>query len=335
MDSKRYFVRPFQEADYEPLARLQSLRVPELLSTAEEEQEWDRTLAASHLIQEKWAVEEREAGKVVGFAALYQVPYGFHPHKFWVSLLVDPSHVSRGIGRALASLLDAEASAHAALSFWTSVRKDDSRSLRFAAQQGFIELRTTWMSVLDLSAANSLSFEDRSDRFEREGIRITTLAQEGPARSEVRHRLYDLWVETGRDVPRMGEFTPLTFDQFEVDLDRPGFNPESVFLAGHGESYIASSHLERDLAEPDTLIVGYTGTRSAYRGRGLAFELKRRTIEYARQHGVRFLKTFNDSLNDPIWRINEKMGFRRTLEFSNQQRDFAPKPPAGGSGTSR
>ena len=324
MDSKRYFLRPFEEADYEPLARLQSLRVPELRSTAEEEREWDRTLEVSRLLHEKWSVEERETGAVVGVAALFQLPYSCPPHKFWVSLLVDPDHTSRGIGRALASLLDAEATAHGAVCFWTSLRKDDARSLRFAAQQGFVELRTTWMSVLDLSKADSSPFEDRSDRFEREGIRITTLAREGPDRSEVRHRLFDLWVETGRDVPRMGEYTPMTFEQFAADMDRPGLNPEAFFLACHGDSYIASSHLERDLAESDTLMVGYTGTRSAFRGRGLAVELKRRTVEYARQHGFRFLKTFNDSLNDPIWRINEKMGFRRTVEMSNQQRDFPP-----------
>jgi len=41
MDTKRYFVRPFEEMDYAALATLQSKLNPELPSTAEEEREWD------------------------------------------------------------------------------------------------------------------------------------------------------------------------------------------------------------------------------------------------------------------------------------------------------
>jgi len=335
MDPKRYFVRPFQDADFEPLGRLQSQRFPELPSSAGEEREWDRVLEASKLLHEKWTVEERGTGKVVAMAGLNHAPYAYHPHKFWVLVLVDPGHVSRGIGRALASLLDAEATAHQAICFWTNIRKDDSRSLRFAAQQGFAELRTTWLSVLDLTTTNPATFEDRSDLFGREGIRFTTLAQEGPSRSEVRARLFDLWTETSRDAPRMGEYSPVPFAQFAAEIDRPELIPEAFLLAGRGDSYVASSHLERDLAEPDTLMIGFTGTRSAYRGRGLATELKRRALEYARHHGVRYLKTFNDSLNDPIWKINEKMGFRRTMELSNQERAFAPKAPKETAGPTR
>ena len=335
MDPKRYFLRPFQEADFEPLARLQSLRIPEFPATPEGEREWDQMLEVSHFLHEKWTVEERGTGKVVAIAGLNQAPYGYHPHKFWVSVLVDPSYLSQGIGRALASLLDAEAHAHRAVCYWTNIRRDDPRSLRFAARQGFVELRTTWLSVLDLSTANPPSFEDRSDQFEREGIRFTTLAREGPTRSEVRRRLYELWTETSRDAPRMGEYAPPPFDQFAADIDRPEMIPDAFFLAALGEAYVASSHLERNPSEPEALMVGFTGTRSAYRGRGLATELKRRSLEYARRHGIRYLKTLNDSLNDPIWKINQKMGFRRTMELSNQQRDFAPEGPSEAAGPSR
>lgn len=328
MDPKRYFVRPFGDADYEELSRLERATTPEFPSDPEEERHWDRTLDVSHMVHEKWVVAERESGQVVAIAALNHTPYSYDPHKFWVAVLVDPRHARNGIGRALASLLDAEAVTHRATCYWTIVRKDDPRALRFSERQGFVELRTNWMSVLDLSTAGTTSWEDRTEQFERDGIRFTTLAQEGPSRPEVRHRLFELWAETGRDVPRMGEYTPASFEQFSADLDGPSLIPEAFFLACHGDSYVASSHLQRDLAVSDFLIVGYTGTRSAFRGRGLATELKRRSLEFARQKGVRYLRTFNDSLNQPIWAINEKMGFRRVLEWSNQERRF------GAQGTS-
>jgi len=331
MDTKRYSVRPFQEWDYESLAHLQSLLLPELPTSAEEEREWDKALERSHLLNEKWAVEVRGSGEVAAVAALNQAPYAYHPHKFWVSLLVDAAHEGQGVGRALASLLDGEAVAHRAACFWTNVRKDRARSMKFAAQQGFVELRTTWLSVLDLSTADPGPVEESASRSEREGIRFTTLAQEGPRRSEVLHRLFDLWTEASRDTPRMGEFSPPSFSQFEAQIERFSMVPEAFFLAAHGDEYVASSHLERDLATPDTLLIGFTGTRASYRGRGLATELKRRSIEYARRVGVRYLKTLNDSLNGPIWAINERLGFRRTAELSNMQRDFPP-PPAETTG---
>ena len=335
MDIEPYRLRPFDDGDYEALGRLQSERYPELPTTAHEEREWAETLTRAHLLNEKWVAEDRATGEVVGIAALSHQLYSGEPHKFWVLVLVGRSHTGRGVGRALASLLNAEAIDHQAVCFWTNVRKDDERSQRFAAQQGFRTLRTTWMSVLDLSGSGPAPTDpDPADALRHEGIRFTTLAEEGPRRPEVRHRLHDLWTEASRDAPRMGEYIPVSYEQFEVELDRSAILPEAFFLAGHGEAYVASSHLERDLAESDTLMVGFTATRTDFRGRGIATELKRRSIDYARRHGIRALKTFNDSLNVPIWKINEKLGFRRSLEIANLQRDFPPKP-AGATAPAR
>ena len=333
MDGKRYQLRAFGDGDYDALGRLQTERYPELPTSAREEQEWDRALARAHVLNEKWVVEERATGEVVAFASLYQALYSYDPHKFWVLVLVDSRHARQGVGKALASLLNAEAVDHRALCFWTNVRKEDERSLRFAAQEGFRSLRTTWLSVLDLPSSAPLpTGSDRSERLEREGVRFTTLAEEGPRRPEVRRRLYELWSEASRDVPRMGDYVPVSFEQFEAEVDREAIIPEAFFLAGHGDAYVASSHLERDLAESYSLMVGFTATRAAFRGRGLATELKVRSIDYARQHGIRTLKTFNDALNEPIFRINERLGFRRVFAIANLQRDFGGAATAGGGG---
>jgi len=333
MDGKRYRLRAFGDGDYDALGRLQTERYPELPTTAREEQEWDGAMARAHVLNEKWVVEERTTGEVVAFAALYHALYSYDPHKFWVLVIVDSRHTRQGVGKALASLLNAEAADHRALCFWTNVRKEDDRSLRFAAQQGFQSLRTTWLSVLDLSMADLTPSEgDRRERLERDGIRFTTLAEEGSRRPEVRRRLYELWTDASRDVPRMGEYVPVSFEQFEAEVDREAILPEAFFLAGHGDAYVASSHLERDLAEPTSLMVGFTATQAAFRGRGLATELKVRSIGYAREHGIRALKTFNDAANDPILRINERLGFRRLFAIANLQREFAraTAPGAGG-----
>ena len=335
MDVKRYRLRPFGEGDFEALGRLLTERSPELPTTAHEAREWDETLARARLLDEKWAVEERATGEIIAVAALNHALYSYDPHKFWSLVLVDERHSHQGVGQALAALLNAEAVEHRAVCFWTTIRKEDERSHRFAAQQGFRTLRTTRMSVLDLSAPPPAATEgDRSERLRRDGVRFTTLAEEGYRRPEVRRRLYDLWTVASRDVPRMGEYVPVSFEQFEAEIDRSSILPEAFFLAGHGDTYVASTHLERNLAESDTLMVGFTATRADFRGRGLATELKQRSIDYARRQGVRQLKTFNDVANEPILRINEQLGFRPAFEISNLQRDFAPGPPPTTKGAS-
>jgi mycothiol synthase len=333
MDREKYLVRPFGDGDYEPRSRIGALVNPEFSFTAQEDREWEAIFLKRHLLNEKWTVEERRSGEVVATGALAHSPFSYHPHKFWADVAVHPDHRGRGIGRALWALVESEAVAHNAECLWTDVRWDDPRSLEFSRKQGFVELRRLWMSTLDLTQPAPSEPAGRAAKLEREGIRFTTLAAEGEGRPEVRQGLFDLHNEAARDVPRMGEYTPLTFEKFVGEFSRPAFLPEAYFIACAGNRYVAMTNLERSLSEEDVLRVGFTGTRAAYRGKGIASELKRRAFDYARDHGIRYLKTVNDSLNAPMWAINERQGFRRTVEWSAQERRFpkanvAAPPPA-------
>jgi len=329
MDRNAYRLRPFADDDYSALSRVRGRTQPELPSTPEEERDWDRFSSTAHLTRERWVVEMRSSSEVVAVAELGESPYSHEPHKFWVNVMVDPDHSHRGIGRALVHLLEGEAAEHRAVGYWSNVRASDPRARKFSENAGFAVLRTTWMSELDVLSPAPSVIEDRAAELELEGIRLTTLAAEGYQRREVRERLLDLWNEASLDVPRMGKFTPVSFEVLSVELDEPYQIPEAFFLACSGDQYVASSHLQREPARPDSLIVGFTGTRRSFRGRGIATELKRRSLEYARQKGYRYLRTFNDSLNPSIWAINEKMGFHRSLEISQLERRFSPPPTPG------
>jgi len=324
MDATRFRIRPFGLDDHEALSILRSRTLPDLPSTADEERHWDAMTAASRLTNERWIVEERSSGRVVAVGALNHSPHAFDPHKFWVDVEVDPDFTHLGIGRALVALLDSESSEHRATCLWANVQNADPRAKKFAERAGFVDRRTMWMSELDLSLPAASAIVDRTSELEHDGIRFSTLEDEGSDLPEVRQRLFDLWVEASRDVPRMGEYVPVSFEGFTAIMEAPTMIPEAFFLGISGETYIASSHLERDLSRPDSLFVGFTGTRSGSRGRGIATELKRRSVVYAQEHGFRFLRTFNDSLNPSIWAINEKMGFRRVLEISQLERTISP-----------
>ncbi len=119
-------------------------------------------------------------------------------------------------------------------------------------------------------------------------------------------------METGADEPRLGVYTPISREQFvDSELHHPNLVPEAYFLAKREDRYVGHSYLRRVPGQPSALHQGFTGTRREVRGRGIATELKRRAVEYARASGVESIDTSNDSLNQAMLAINAKFGFER------------------------
>jgi mycothiol synthase len=335
MDRSRYRVRPFAEGDYEAAARISTAIEPRTPESADQLRHWDLALAKEpDRFTLKIAVEEIASSDVVAWGAMSHTMFNYHPHKYGVRLDVTPAHQGRGIGQECYAMFENEARARSAVCLWSGARAHDVRSVRFQERQGFVPQRRTWVSRLALADLDLSKFPDRSNALQEQGIRITTLAAEGAHQSEVLHRLYALSRITARDVPRMGDYTPVAFEAF-VEIDVGGIRsiPEACFLACQRDEYVGWSSLERELGSTDTVGVGFTGTHPEYRGRGIASELKRRAIEYAKTQGYRFLITGNDSRNQKIVAINEKFGFRPEITWIGAEKVLAP-PSAGPSGDS-
>ncbi len=310
MDESRYSVRPFHDDDYDTRRRIATLLEPDRSFTAEEFRQWDRVFREPHLVKLDFVVEERTSTAGVAYGSLHHSPDMFHPHRFWTEVQVDPDHQHQGIGRALYELLESLARARSVEVLWASAREDEARSVGFFERAGFAVRRRSWMSRLSLDATTPEKI-GAGQRRPISGVTFTTLAEEGADRRDVQERLYRLDLEASRDAPRMEPMTVISFDQYsELAFRGPRFFPEAVFLARLGIDYVAMSTLDRAPAEPDTLTVGFTGTLPAYRGLGIATELKRRAVEFARSRGYRYLRTFNDSENPRIWAINRKLGFQ-------------------------
>ena len=67
------------------------------------------------------------------------------------------------------------------------------------------------------------------------------------------------------------------------------------------------------------------GVRSPAHPGGLAWALKMRTIAYARGHGFRQIRTWNNTMNRPILNINEALGFAKQPVWITFQKDLAPE----------
>lgn len=326
MDRQGYELRPFADADYVAVARINSLIMPTLPESAEEIRRWDALITRSpgRTVWRRVAVDRR-SGVTVGWAGLSHTMWNYHPRKFFARVAVDPDHRGRGVGQELYALLAAHAAEQRAIALWASVSADDPVSVRYLEDRGFVPMRKTWFSRLTLSDPDPAAIPDRSGALAEKGFRFTTIAAEGADRPEVRRRLYELGRVTGADVPRLGDYTPATFDEFvESEFSTARIIPEAIFVACRAEEYIGWTSLQRVPELADTLDIGFTGTLPGYRGLGIATELKRRAVQYARAHGYRSITTANDSLNPRIWAINKKLGFRQEQILIQAEKTLPP-----------
>ena len=307
-----YRLRPFAEGDYAEEARIVNRVHSGWTTSVEELQHFDALLASAGHVNEKRIVESTGRAGVVAVGELSTSPDSAEPRRLWTSVAVDPAHQHLGIGRWLADELEGAARARGVAALLASVEVEDARAVRFFGARGFRERRRVWLSRLDLTAERTPETASSSGRLVPKDVTITTLAEEGPERPEVLERLYRLKVATDADVPRIGRYTVISFDEFvQWDVRMPGAIPEAFFIARAGDEYVGLCVLETLSEAPDTLLQIYTGTSAAYRGRGIATAMKRRAIDYARTHGFRYIRTSNDSLNRAMWGINERLGFRR------------------------
>lgn len=323
-------VRAFREEDRE--AELRTYRRLDPLRTiaVEEARHWDAICSQPPYVLRKWVVETDADAAPVGFAFLRSDPESFDPGTFWVDVTVDPDHQGRGIGRLLSAAVLRDAEARGARRLWSGARSDQPRSVRFLLDHGFAERRRTWRSTLDV--AKAVELPDRSGELALKGIVVTTLAEEGATREAVRRAAHAVFARSSEDEPRVGPYTPLSFEQFaQVELDGPSALPDACFLAKAEGRYVGVSALRRELTSPEALLQSYTGTLREFRGRGVATELKRRTVAYARTHGFREIRTGNDSLNAPMLAINRRLGFQLASERILGERRLGPseKVPSG------
>jgi GNAT superfamily N-acetyltransferase len=256
-------------------------------------------------------VTEQPGGHIVAYAEFRHVPNMYHPQKFWFDLLVHPEFQRRGLGSRLYSHVIAAMAPQNPQTLWTNVRETMDESIRFAKRRGFAEVRRAWESRLDVASFDPGPFQASADAAVAR-MAIVTVAEERERDPQWREKLYEMHAEVSADVPQPDTHTRQTIDQFQQRLlDNPGWLPEGHILAKDDDRYVAESFVFRSEERPDILYQGLTATRREYRGRGIALALKLRVANFAKQRGYSQVRTWNDTLNEPMLRINEKMGFVR------------------------
>ena len=99
-------------------------------------------------------------------------------------------------------------------------------------------------------------------------------------------------------------------DWLAHQMQGSGDLPEATFLALAGSEVVGYSKFSLTAAQPTTANHDMTGVKRAWRGRGIAGALKRAQIAWAKEQGYERLATQNEIRNEPIRRLNERLGYQ-------------------------
>jgi GNAT superfamily N-acetyltransferase len=215
---------------------------------------------------------------------------------------VVPARRRTGIGSALLTEISAKARDLGRDEIQGEVQEIDFDSRDFFERRGFVPVGGERAVVLELEPI------DAPDVDPPEGVRIVSRAEEPDRLRE----MYALATQAEEDIP--GSTGVQSFERWRaMDIDRPNALPELCFLALAGDDVIGYAFLQES---GERAFHGLTVTRRDWRRRGVASALKRAEIAAAKQAGFKRLLTESEERNEPMRRLNEKLGFVPAPEWS-------------------
>ena len=294
--------RPMEiETDAAEMARLYSHTVPITPDTA---RDW-WTLREGEIRVTMLAIDEN--GQAIGYWDVDRETW-MKPGYFYVKVIVAPEARRHGLGAQMYEAALLVARQYGATHLESHIRETDTSSLRFAEARGFKVIHHSFDSALDLTAFDEHRFDDLMARVHADGFRFFSLAEAGVT-DENKQKLYEVNRAAGLDNPGNDRTFPDFYAFSKNVFDASWFRADTQIIASHGDRWVGLSAIAIYPAE-DYAYNAFTGVLREYRGRGLAQALKLQTILLAKRHGVRYIRTNNDSNNAPMLAVNRKLGYK-------------------------
>jgi ribosomal protein S18 acetylase RimI-like enzyme len=251
------------------------------------------------------------AGLVVAYAYYFEIAWAAPPGRYWCVIRVLPAYQRHGIGGRLYTRLLGDLAQRGAVAM--QLELDDTLAALAPAlkRRGFRELLHSWAFALDPRVCDLAAFATAYDRLG--GLEITTLAAELARGADWLASLHDLYLSVAGDVPIPIHPHPAPPPEWlaRQAIGLPESLPEAFVIVRDDERYVAMSYLHADSDSPGRLLQRITAVHPAYRGRGIALALKRKTIEYGQRHGCHEIRTAVESNNPSMLAINRKLGFAK------------------------
>lgn len=223
------------------------------------------------------------------------------PDRVFALVTVLSEHRRRGVGSALYEAISAWAVEQGLNELEVPVLDNDPESLGFAERRGFVEERRELGVVLHLTEIPPPAVEPP------EGVEIVAWAE----RPELARGIYEVALEALPDIPGSEDETIEPFDDWLAhDMQGSGDRPEATFIALARDEVIGYAKFSLTAAQPTTAHHDLSAVKRAWRGRGVAGALKAAQINWALANGYKELHTRNEQRNEPIRRLNARLGYR-------------------------
>jgi GNAT superfamily N-acetyltransferase len=244
-------------------------------------------------------------GQVIGAATvgrIYMYP-PVHP-AFWGSIGVLAEARRQGVGQRLLHAISDAARAAGKTELQIRCVDDRPEGIDFLAHRGFSELdraKTVHLDLLGLAPPTVAP---------PPGIAFTTLAQ----RPDLVGGVHAVALETFGDIP--GGDDPMAAGELAEfrarDVDRPSIPKDAFFVAVETGSGRVVGYASLVMLPGSTTRAYHdmTAVLRAFRGRGIARELKLATIAWALGQGLTVLETGNDEGNAAMRAVNARLGYR-------------------------
>jgi GNAT superfamily N-acetyltransferase len=227
-----------------------------------------------------------------------------YPHRrdvCFVLLTVLPAYRRRGLGTGLYRKISRWCRDHGIDTIDAQAEENDSASLSFAERRGFVEIERNGGMELELAYVDTPMVDAPP------GIEIVTWS----TRPDLARGIYAVAVEAYVDVPGTGDDEMEPFEDWLAhDMQGSGDRPEATFVALEDDEVVGYAKFSLTAAQPTVAFHDMTGVRRAWRGRGIAGALKRAQIRWAKEQGYERLVTGNEVRNEPIRRLNRRLGYR-------------------------
>jgi GNAT superfamily N-acetyltransferase len=213
-----------------------------------------------------------------------------------------PAHRQQGLGTAFYERISQWLEKHHIDQVDATVPEDDEESIAFATKRGFREVERNGRMILDLAETELTAAAPP------EGVEIVTWEQ----RPELAHGIYEVACEAYPDIPGDRDETIEPFpDWLEHELKGSGDRADATFLALVDDEVVGYSKFSLTKAQPTIAHHDMTAVKRAWRQRGIAEALKRTQILWAKERGYQRLATQNEVRNEPIRRLNQRLGYKQ------------------------
>jgi GNAT superfamily N-acetyltransferase len=230
----------------------------------------------------------------------------------FVGVSVHPAFRRRGIGGNLWDIVQQHIETLAPTRVFTMFT-ETPEGVEFAHARGFVEVRAETLSCVDPRAV---------DEGDSGSTRLVSF------RDVSAKEVYDIDMITTADVPMTEAVTDLPFDEWLDTLwRRPTITLDGSFAAIEDDRVVCITMLAANI-ERGRAFNEYTATLREYRRRGLAEKVKRASLRWAAENGIRAVWTTNDETNAAMLAINRRLGYVSRMRRVEYLRDASAEETA-------